>query len=96
MHRTTISFSERLFRKAKLKATSEGVTVSQVLRNLLERWIRGEVGLGKEPLPEDRAKRALASFGMWRDRDPDDFLEESRTGLERRDKELDDARLDSR
>ncbi len=85
MHRTTISFSERLFRKAKLKATSEGMTVSEVLRNLLERWIGGEVGLGKEPSPEDRAERALASFGMWRDRDPDEFLEESRVGLEHRD-----------
>ncbi len=85
MHRTTIAFSERLFRKAKLKATSEGVTVSDVLRNLLERWIKGEVGLDEEPSPEAKVERALASFGMWRDRDPDEFLDESRVGLEHRD-----------
>ena len=48
MHKTTVTFSERLFRKAKLKATSEGTTVSKVLRILLERWIQGE---GKEPIP---------------------------------------------
>lgn len=82
MHKTTVTFSERLFRKAKLKATSEGTTVSKVLRILLERWIQGE---GKEPSLEDRAERALASFGMWRDRDPDEFLDESRVGLEHRD-----------
>ncbi len=95
MHRTTIAFSERLFRQAKLKAASEGVPLSQVLRKLLERWIKGEVRLDKEPSREDIVEQALASFGMWRDRDPDELLRESRTGLERRDEELKNARVDS-
>jgi hypothetical protein len=50
---------------------------------------------------ESAAKEALtakarASRGMWADRDPDAFLAESRSGLSKRDKDLDLARLDLR
>ncbi len=97
MHRTTVAFTEKLFRQAKIKATSEGLNVSEVLRALLERWVRGEVTV-KEPGDSRQAiiDRAMGTFGMWNDRDPDRFIEESRAGLAKRDHELEDARLDSR
>lgn len=93
MHRTTLVLSDDLFRHARSKATSEGVSLSEVLRGLLDRWVTGEVRL-PEP-EEDRgpdADRAASSFGMWKDRDPDQLLRESRVGLEDRDRELEDAR----
>jgi hypothetical protein len=37
-----------------------------------------------------------ASRGIWRDRDPDQFLAASRSGLDLRDEELKSARLDAR
>lgn len=39
--------------------------------------------------------RAQASQGMWADRDPDEFLKQSRSGLSGRDEDLERARLDS-
>ena len=95
MHRTTLAFSEKLLRKAKLKAASEGVTMSEVLRQLLERWASGEVDLRESPGEAARVERALSSFGIWRDRDPDELLEQSRVGLRRRDEELNDAGMGS-
>lgn len=97
MHRTTVAFAEKLFKRAKIKATAEGLNISEVLRILLTRWVRGEVSL-EEPSESRRilVERAMSSFAMWRDRDPDTFLEESRAGLAVRDRELEDARMDSR
>ena len=95
MHRTTIAFPQNLIRKAKLKAASQGISVSEVLRKLLVRWVDDEIPLESERPRKALAERALGSFGMWRDRDADDYLQESRSGLARRDAELTDAQLDA-
>jgi len=95
MHRTTVTFPETLVRKAKLKATAEGVSLSEVLRKLLDRWIRGEIEMESPGPRREIEDRALATFGIWRDRDPDEYLEHSRQGLSERDAELEDARVDS-
>lgn len=94
MHRTTLNLEDDLARRAKIKATAEGVTISEVVRNLLARWTQGELevydsGLSRSALID----RARGTYGMWRDRDPDRFLAESRSRLARRDRELEDARL---
>jgi hypothetical protein len=94
MHRTTLNLPEGLFRKAKIKAASDGLPVSEVLRNLLDRWVRGEVELETEHMSRREAvKRARETFGLWRDRDPDSYLASSRAGLSERDREIDDARM---
>jgi len=95
MHRTTLTFSDTLIRKAKLRAASEGLSLSDVVRRLLTRWVAGELRLESEPPREALLRTALASFGMWKDRDPDRFLAESRAGLDRRDDETEDARMGS-
>jgi plasmid stability protein len=95
MHRTTFTFSENLIRKAKVRAASEGLSLSDVVRRLLARWVAGELRLDSEPPREALIRTALGSFGMWRDRDPDRFLAESRAGLDRRDGETKDARMGS-
>ncbi len=81
MHRTSITFSEKLFRRAKLRAASEGRTLSDVIRSLLERWLEGDVSADRGELEEARKQAALESFGMWSDRSPDTFLEVSRSSL---------------
>jgi len=81
MHRTTIAVPDDLFHRAERKASAEGLSLPEVLRRLLAQWVSGE---------------ALSSFGMWSDRDPDALLQASRRGLEDRDRELADARLDPR
>jgi hypothetical protein len=96
MHRTSITFPEKLFRRAKLRAAAEGTTLSEVLRKLLESWTRGELSLATEEPENARKRTAMASFGIWRDLDPDVVLESSRRGLSERDEELTDARVDSR
>ena len=96
MHRTSITFPEKLFQRAKLRATSEGRTLSDVLRSLLERWLEGDVSADQGESEEARKRAALESFGMWSDRSPDTFLEDSRSSLTRRDEELEDARVDTR
>lgn len=94
MHRTTLTLDKDLVRRAKIKASGEGLTISAVVRGLLARWTRGEVQLD-EPGSSRQAtiKRALSTYGMWSDRDPDRFLEQSRSELSHRDQELTDARL---
>ena len=96
MHRTTINFSERVFQKAKIKALREELTVSEVLRELLARWVDDEIEL--DPGRQSRERQvamARAAHGMWDDRDPDVFLQTSRAGLSERDEELAHARLDA-
>lgn len=96
MHRTTINFSERDFQKAKLKALREDVTVSEVLRELLARWIADEIDLDPGKQSRDRqVALARAAHGMWADRDPDAFLADSRAHLSERDEELNRARMDA-
>ena len=81
MHRTSIAFPEKLFRRAKLRAASEGRTLSDVVRSLLERWLEGDISADRGELEEARKRAALESFGMWSDRSPDTFLEVSRSSL---------------
>lgn len=94
MHRTTLNIPEGLFRKAKVKAAAERVPLSEVLRNLLDRWVTGEVALETgDRSRRETVERARRTFGMWRDRDPDAVLDESRASLKGRDREIEDARL---
>jgi len=90
--RTTLVLSDDLLREARRKASAEGLSLSQVLRGLLDRWVVGEVRL---PVAEEDHRpgldQALSTHGMWSDRDPDAFLQESRAGLKDRDRELEDA-----
>ncbi|MCL7452171.1 MAG: hypothetical protein M8467_03885 [Anaerolineae bacterium] len=96
MHRTTINVSERVFQEAKIKALREDVTVSEVIRELLARWVADEIDLEPGKRSRDRqVALARAAQGMWADRDPDAFLAASRARLSERDEELADARLDA-
>lgn len=100
MHRTTFNISESVFRQARIKALQEDVTVSEVVRNLLARWVSGEIDLIAHDIAHDPSREALVAIarearGMWADRDPDAFLAVSRAGLHERDEELTDARLDA-
>lgn len=82
MHRTTLNLPDRLFRRAKIKATSEQSTLSEVIRSLLDRWVAGEVDLGGgDRSRQEAVEHARRTFGMWRDRESDDFLRRSREGL---------------
>lgn len=45
--------------------------------------------------PADSINLARAARGMWADRDPDTYLEESRSALSERDEELKRARMGS-
>jgi len=96
MHRTTISVSKRVLQEAKIKALREDVTVSEVVRELLARWVADEIDLQPGKRSRDRqVALARAAQGMWADRDPDAFLAASRTRLSERDEELAHARLDA-
>jgi hypothetical protein len=96
MHRTTINVSEPVFQRAKIKALREQVTISEVIRELLDRWVAGEIDLGPGKDARDRqVALARAAHGMWADRDPDAYLAASRAGLQARDEELSHARLDA-
>ena len=92
MHRTTINFPEELFQQAKQKAETEGTTISQVLRQLLTHWLRPEASV-EESHDSSQAivEKALSTYGMWQDRDPDQFLRDSRAQLKDRDREVNDA-----
>jgi len=95
MHRTTINVPESVFQRAKIKALRENVAVSEVIRDLLARWVAGEIELSsKERSREKLVALARSARGMWADRDPDNYLVTSRTGLKERDEALEHARLD--
>jgi len=96
MHRTTVNVPEQLFHRAKDKAEAEKVPLSEVLRRLLDQWVAGEVVIEPKDRHQGEAptlERARKTFGMWRDRDPDTFLQKSRAELNTRDRRLEDARL---
>ncbi|MEJ2735454.1 MAG: hypothetical protein P8189_18125 [Anaerolineae bacterium] len=96
MHRTTINVSESVFQQARIKALREDVTVSEVVRDLLARWVAGELDLSAQNRSRDRlVARARDARGMWADRDPDAYLAASRARLKERDQELTNARLDA-
>ena len=96
MHRTTINISEPVLQQVKLKALREKRTVSEVIRELLARWVAGEIDLDRGTQTRDRqVALARAAHGMWADRDPDAFLAASRVGLLEHDEELAHARLDA-
>lgn len=96
MHRTTINVPDSLFQRARIKALREDLAVSEVIRDLLARWVSGEIELPPgEGSREQLVTLARATHGMWADRDPDDYLAASRAGLIERDEELEDARLDA-
>ena len=96
MHRTTINLSEPVYRQARIRALREGVTVSEVVRDLLARWVAGEIDLSDRKSTRDKlAALARDAQGMWADRDPDAYLAASRAGLKERDQELSNARLDA-
>jgi len=80
MHRTTINVPESIFQRARIKALRENVAVSEVIRDLLARWVAGEIELAsKERSQEKLVDLARAARGMWADRDPDSYLAASRT-----------------
>jgi hypothetical protein len=96
MHRTTINVSESVFRQARIKALREDVTVSEVLRDLLARWVAGEIELAGQGYNRERlVALARDAQGMWADREPDAYLAASRARLRERDEELAHARLDA-
>jgi hypothetical protein len=75
MHRTTINVPESIFQRARIKALRENVAVSEVVRDLLARWVAGEIELAsKERSREKLVDLARAARGMWADRDPDSYL----------------------
>jgi hypothetical protein len=96
MHRTTINVSETVFQQAKMKALREDVTVSEVIRELMARWVADEIELDPGDRARDRQVALVrAAKGMWADRDPDTYLAASRLGLQERDEELAHAHLDA-
>ncbi len=96
MHRTTINVSESVFQQARIKALREDVTVSEVVRDLLARWVAGEIDLSaRDRTREKLVALARGAQGMWEDRDPDAYLATSRAKLQERDEELTSARLDA-
>jgi hypothetical protein len=75
MHRTTINVPESIFQRARIKALRENVAVSEVIRDLLARWVAGEIKLAsRERSREKLVDLARAARGMWADRDPDSYL----------------------
>jgi hypothetical protein len=96
MHRTTINVSESMLQQAKIKALREDLTVSEVIRDLLARWVAGEIQVSSGDRTHDsRVALARTAHGMWADRDPDAYLTASRTRLKERDRELARAHLDA-
>ncbi len=96
MHRTTIALPGELFQQVKKKAAAEEISVSEVLRRLLTDWVAEKTRRDEKKEPDHAAiEKALSTYGMWGNCDPDDFLQESRARLTRSDQELKDARLDS-
>jgi len=92
--KTTVRFPADLLKEARIKAINEGLSLSEVLRRLLRLWLRGKVTLETTEDTSRQIQLARESFGMWSDRDPDEYLARSRAGLALRDQEVEDARMD--
>jgi hypothetical protein len=50
--RTTLSIPRELRHRARIKAVMLDVSLSSVIRELLERWVAGEIRIGAEEAPE--------------------------------------------
>jgi len=92
--KTTVRFPADLLKEARIKAINENLSLSEVLRRLLYLWLRGKITLEAKEESSRRIQLARESFGMWSDRDPDEYLAHSRAGLALRDKEVEDAKMD--
>ena len=96
MENATITIPELVFERAKTKAQKEDRAVDQLVSDLLDRWVAGEIHL---PTPgrsrEELVALARAARGMWADRDPDRYPAAGRAGLAEREKEFGNARLDA-
>jgi Arc/MetJ-type ribon-helix-helix transcriptional regulator len=92
--KTTVRFPADLLKEARIKAIDEGLSLSEVLRRLLRLWLRGKVALETTEDTSHQIQLARESFGIWSDRDPDEYLARSRAGLALRDQEVQDARVD--
>ena len=75
--KTTVRFPTNMLKEARIKAIDEGLSLSAVLRRLLRLWLRGKVALENERDSSQQVQLAREAFGMWSDRDPDEFLEKS-------------------
>jgi hypothetical protein len=97
VHPTIIDLPPDLLERATAKARRENLSLEEVLRKLLARWVvdNPEPPV-REPSRERLVRQARASRGMWGDRDPDEFLAASRSRLRERDEDLQNARLDAR
>ena len=89
MENATITIPEPVFERARIKAQQEDRAVDQLVTDLLDRWVAGEIQL---PAPgrsrEELVALACAARGMWADRDPDRYLAAGRAGHAERDVEL--------
>ncbi len=90
--KTTIRLPADVFREARIKAINEGLSLNEVLRRLVRLWLRGKVTL-EDTQDSHKIRLAREAFGMWGDRDPDEYLACSRAGLTLRDQEVEDARM---
>lgn len=52
LERTTLSIPRELRHQAKIKAVKLDVSLSAVVRELLARWVAGEIRIGVEQRPE--------------------------------------------
>ena len=86
MENATITIPEPVFERAKIKAQQEDRAVDQLVTDLLDRWVAGEIHL---PAPgrsrEELVALARTARGMWEDRDPDRYLAAGRADLAERD-----------
>ena len=89
-----MNIPDGLFQQARIKALREQVPLGEVIRELLDRWVAGELDLAaRQRSREERVVLARSARGLWADRDPDAYLAASRAGLEGRDE---DAKRDRR
>ena len=85
--KTTVRFPTDMLKQARIKAANDGLSLSKVLRQLLRLWLRDNITLEITKDSSRQVQLARESFGMWSDRDPDEYLIHSRAGLTLRDKE---------
>lgn len=90
--RTTVRFPSDVLREARIKAIHRGLSLSEVLRRLLRLWLRGKIVLEAEDTSR-QVQLARQAFGMWSDRDPDEYLAHSRAGLSLRDREIENVKM---
>jgi len=91
--KTTVRFPTDMLREARIKAINEGLSLSKVLRRLLRLWLRGKVVLEAEENASRQVQLVREAFGMWSDRNPDEYLAQSRSGLALRDQEVENVRV---